>query len=1204
MPGQPVLSSRRMRGSRVAHITHCGYGVIALRLKQIKLSGFKSFVDPTAFLIPSQLVGVVGPNGCGKSNVMDAVRWVLGESKASELRGESMQDVIFSGSSERKPAARASVELVFDNTLGRIGGSWAGYAEISVRRTLSRDNQSVYHINNQTVRRRDVHDMFLGTGLGPRAYAIIGQGTVSRIIEAKPDELRVFLEEAAGVSKYKERRRETENRLAGTRENLIRVEDIDRELTAQISRLTQQADVATRYREWDEERTLKQRVQWIIRRDDAREGQQRAAAAAAAAQTALESRTADLRQAENRAEALREQHRELGNEVHEAQGAFYEANAALSKLESEVRRIVDTRNELQSQLNRLQDESTRLRSTADEAERERLEADDRLVQVRTAHDEGEMAVEASRENLEQAEQAQRDARERYESVRGQHEENRRELDIRRTEINGLNERAERLLTRQRRAQEQLDSLAGIDADSMQVAAAAAVAALAAERQAHARLATAQQQWAEVDAQRVPAQTALREADAKLAQIDARMTALQDLQDRLDRQNEMSGWLAQHGLGELAPLWQRFRIQDGWETAVESILRERVTAVEMASLDAGIKLVGAQEPPSKLVLFAPGEAVQAATQADGLKPLASLARSGENAVQHHLNVWLNGYFVAESLDEAFKRRDMLPDGGVFVVRAGHQVSKTSLQWFAPDSDRDGVLQRQRELENLDKEKRAQNLLVNDARTHAESVEAASVAGTQELNQARSEYDRLAQALSAAQIHAQRTEQQAEQWRSENDRLSEELEECAQRLLEINESREIAQNRLDSLEASRAEFEETVGLQREAVDEAERTVASARDRLRQTETALQSSRFELTSTSEKIERLARTINESGTRHEEVSAQLESIQQRLLELDTSMLDEQREQALQAQVEAEQALAMVRNRQDEMSAELKAADESRLRLEREREPLSQQVNEAQLKEQAARLSVVQFQEQLDEAGIEEGAEKGLLHEFDERPRATWLASEVTRLNKQIEALGPVNLAALDELKESSERKAFLDSQSADLNEAIATLEDAIHRIDMETRELLQKTFDAVNLGFGRLFPELFGGGDAKLILTGEEILDSGVQVMAHPPGKRNSSIHLLSGGEKALTAIALVFALFQLNPAPFCLLDEVDAPLDDANTERYRNMVTRMSDNTQFLFITHNKIAMEMAQQLIGVTMQEQGVSRIVAVDLDAAATFAEAA
>ncbi|MFK7963715.1 MAG: chromosome segregation protein SMC [Burkholderiaceae bacterium] len=1175
-----------------------------MRLKQIKLSGFKSFVDPTAFQIPSQLVGVVGPNGCGKSNVMDAVRWVLGESKASELRGESMQDVIFSGSSERKPAARASVELVFDNSLGRIGGSWAGYAEISVRRTLGRDNQSVYHINNQTVRRRDVHDMFLGTGLGPRAYAIIGQGTVSRIIEAKPDELRVFLEEAAGVSKYKERRRETENRLAGTRENLVRVEDIDRELTAQIERLTQQAEVAASYREMEQERTLKQRVQWIVRRNDARNGQDRAAASAAAAQTALESRTADLRSAENRAEAMREQHREVGNEVHEAQGQFYEANANVSRLESELRRIIDTQTDLQSQQERLTSESDRLRNTADTAERERMEATESLATIEAALSEGEIATAAAEESLEQAQERLQQNREQYEAARSQHEESRRELEIRRTEIQGLNERAERLGNRQQRAQQQLQALESLDDDSIHLAQSALTAAVAQESTAQATLMAAQEQWDAIEAQRMPAQAALREAEARQAQIEARIAALEDLQQRLDRQTDMTNWLNDRGLGGQSPLWERFRIQDGWETAIETVLRERVAAVEVESVASALALVDAKSPPSKLVLFAQGSDSVQATKAETLKPLASMARSGETAVQQHLNEWLAGFFVADSLTDAMQRQDSLPPGAAFIVRDGHQLTASSVRWFEPDSEREGVLQRQRELENLEREKRAQSLLVTEARQHVEGVEASAVERTRHLNESRSKFNQLAQALSAAQIAAQRTEQQVAQWRSENDRLQAELSETSEQLLELESAREQAQARADALQESGEAFDESVSALREATEQAEHHLAEARARQRQVENDLQAKVFEERATRERVERLALTITESGTRHDELRTELASIQERLSQMDTSALEEERQSALELQSEREQALSMVRNRQDELSAELKAADEARLRIEREREPLSQQVSEAQLKEQAARLAVVQFQEQLDEVSIEAEAEPAMLASFDEPPRASWLASEVTRLNRAIDALGPVNLAALDELKESSERKGFLDSQSADLNEAIATLEDAIHRIDMETRELLQKTFDAVNLGFGRLFPELFGGGDAKLVLTGEEILDAGVQVMAHPPGKRNTSIHLLSGGEKALTAIALVFALFQLNPAPFCLLDEVDAPLDDANTERYRNMVTRMSEQTQFLFITHNKIAMEMAQQLIGVTMQEQGVSRIVAVDLDAASEFAEAA
>ncbi len=1175
-----------------------------MRLKQIKLSGFKSFVDPTAFQIPSQLVGVVGPNGCGKSNVIDAVRWVLGESKASELRGESMQDVIFSGSSERKPAARASVELVFDNSLGRIGGNWANYTEISVRRTLSRDGQSIYQINNQAVRRRDVHDMFMGTGLGPRAYAIIGQGTISRIIEAKPDELRVFLEEAAGVSKYKERRRETESRLASTRENLNRVEDIQRELGAQIQRLNHQAEVAASFKQMDDERTVKQRVQWIVRRDEALRGQADAATQAGRAQTALEAKIAELRQTEARCEVLREQFREVGNELHEAQGAFYESNAAVTRLESDIRRIVDTRSELTSRQASLAAEIERLGNTADNAQREHEQAEAALHALGGSLEQLQQALATERERAAHAEAVIHEARHRFDGLRDASADSRRALDVCRAEIRALSERSARVASRIERAHQQEAEIEDFDAGSLDEALAAVVSSVALESAAATALVDARSSWADLDSQRVPAQQALRDAEARQAQIDARMAALEDIQNRLDRQNDMSTWLATNGLGDLQPLWQRLRIQDGWETAVEAVLRERVTAVQTDDLARGLALAADAPPPVKLMLFDDSVPGVTAPPVAGLKPLATMVRSGEAAVQDQVERWLAGCFVAESLTEAWARRSALPPGGEFIVRDGHRVGACTLHLFAVDSEAEGVLQRQHELENLAREKRAQTLLVEQARQHANNVEAGSAARSQALEEARIEQVRLAQVLAAAQITAQRYEQQADSVRQDRERVSLELAECARLQAELGQSDEQARLRISELEARVAEFDDQIPQHREAVQDAERDMQAVREQLRAHENAEQAARYEERSLRERLERLTTTIDDAATRRSQLQAESAALQERLTGFDTSALEEALQVALETRGDREQALAAVRSRQDDIAAELKKADENRLSFERAREPLANQVTEAQLKEQAARLAVVQFQEQLDQADVAAQAEAALLAGFDERPRATWLASEVTRLTRAIEQLGPVNLAALDELREASERKGFLDSQSADLNEAIATLEDAIRHIDLETRQLLQTTFDTVNAEFGKLFPELFGGGDAKLVLTGEEILDAGVQVMAHPPGKRNTSIHLLSGGEKALTAIALVFGLFQLNPAPFCLLDEVDAPLDDANTERYRNMVMRMSAQTQFLFISHNKIAMEMAQQLIGVTMQERGVSRIVAVDLESAAEFAEAA
>jgi chromosome segregation protein len=541
----------------------------------------------------------------------------------------------------------------------------------------------------------------------------------------------------------------------------------------------------------------------------------------------------------------------------------------------------------------------------------------------------------------------------------------------------------------------------------------------------------------------------------------------------------------------------------------------------------------------------------------------------------------------------------------VTREGHVISRMSLQMYAPDSEQEGVLVRQHELENLARELRAQQLLADDARADAVRAETQAADASARLAGARDAHTAAVRRLAAVRLEAQRIEQLSERARQTRGRIEHELADVVAGIEEATRSIDEESAAFEELDIALAERQQQAEDLAQAFEAAERALAARRDELRQAERDAQEATFATRETQGRIERLARSLEQALVLEGNSRAEREQCETKLAALSDDGARASLDAALQSRVAAEQALAAARQRLEDLTRTLKSRDESRLVIEREQDPLRQQVTELQLREQAARLNAEQFAAQLTDAQIDVPA---LLAEYTANgaslPKASWLQGEVTRLANAVAALGAVNLAALDELAAAAERKGFLDAQSADLNEAISTLEDAIARIDRETRELLQQTYDTVNREFGRLFPELFGGGEARLILTGGEILDAGVQVMAQPPGKRNSSIHLLSGGEKALTAIALVFAMFQLNPAPFCLLDEVDAPLDDANTERYCDMVRRMSDQTQFLFITHNKIAMELAQQLVGVTMQERGVSRIVAVDLESAARIAEAA
>ena len=1179
-----------------------------MRLKQVKLAGFKSFCDPTTFELPSQLVGIVGPNGCGKSNIIDATRWVLGESRATELRGESMQDVIFNGSLERKPSSRASVELVFDNSLGRIGGAWGGFAEISVKRVLTREGQSTYYINQQPVRRKDVHDIFLGTGLGPRAYAIIGQGTISRIIEAKPDELRVFFEEAAGVSKYKERRRETENRLADTRENLTRVEDILRELHGQISKLDAQAEVAGRYRAMEAERTQKQQWLWLIKRDDAQAEQQLLEKTAESLDLEIEGLQTGLRSAENRMETLREAVHQANDEVSRCQAAYYEVNSEISTLESQIRMIAQNRNQAQARLKSLEEQIQSARALSEGGLQRRQEVEAQLEEAREQQATAEMALAEAEEQLAACEDEERERREALESARQAAHVAQQALQVGRVERRSHEEALAQMQERRQRLQASLSQLGDDSSDQLERLALELGAAQEEEARTAEQQQTLEARLAEVQAERGPAQEALQAAVTKTTTIEARMAVLEQLQARMQGENQMRPWLEKHGLGEdTERIWQYIRIEPGWETAVEAVLRERVHALEAKSVQQVAAMLQ-EAPPGKVGLFLTdlpaGAAPLPARPAGRLVPLASLVRCQDARLKPIMAEWLDGFFSAESTEAAFAGRGQLPPGGRFVVREGHAIGRFDVVLFAMDSEGEGVLARQQELQNLERELRAQQLLGDEARQQAERIDAMATQLAEQVRAARDASARAVRRVSTATIEHERLAQAVRSREESRQRLSEEIEELAMRQAGREEALQALVDGLAEAEEKAEVASEELAAAREAAEMLETTLSSRRDHARESELAVRESAYAVRSLEQEIDNLRERI----ARADEQLAQADGNRERLLAdlegMSDEALREQLEVMLERRMEAEQALSEARGLADERSGELRRLDEERLRAERGQEPLRQRLIELRMKEQAARLTAEQMGEALAEASADLAELKASLAALPQRPKPSWLQSEVSRLAQAVARLGPVNLAALDELTAAREREVFLNTQSTDLQEAMATLENAIRTIDQETRSLLQSTYDTVNAEFGRLFPMLFGGGEARLVLTGGEILDAGVQVFAQPPGKKNASIHLLSGGEKALTAIALVFGIFKLNPAPFCLLDEVDAPLDDANTERYAKMVSAMSEETQFVFISHNKIAMEMAHQLIGVTMQEKGVSRLVAVDLTSAVELAEAA
>jgi len=1172
-----------------------------LRLTQIKLAGFKSFVDPTHIPVPGQLVGVVGPNGCGKSNVIDAVRWVLGESQAKQLRGETMQDVIFNGSGGRKPVGRASVELIFDNSLGKAAGQWSQYAEIAVKRVLARNGESAYYLNNVHVRRRDVTDIFLGTGLGARAYAIIEQGMISRIIEARPEELRVFLEEAAGISRYKERRRETALRLNDTRENLLRLDDIRTELQTQLQRLEVQARVAQQYQELQSSLQTSQNLLWLLKKHEAGTQRERFQREVQRLGNELEAETARLRSAESQLEQMRAAHYAAGDALHAVQGELYAANADVARVEQQLQHLRENRQRLENQLAALRNQQAQL-------DRQRQTAAESLAHWQNELETARLRVEeigeksmAEKADLPLAEEALRGCQQRAAELQRSLAQAEQDWQIEETHRSHAVKAMQQLQARRERLSAEQKALPQPDdaalADSREELAVCEMEF----EEASAALAALQERLPGLEAAKAELEREVHAGTQQTTRSEARLSALRQVQARVGSGEAVKAWLAKYQLDAVPRLWQGMEAEQGWEGALEAVLRERLNAISAPDVEPSSLLEDA--PSGKVTLFDVSAATAQESDAapEGLVPLRQRVVARDANTHAVLDDWLRHVYAAEDSREALTLRARLPLGALLVCPQGHIFTRHSITFHAPDSETQGVLARQREIEQLEGDLAAQEATLEQAKSRFAVAQQEAQQCQAQMGTLRHQVGSAQQRRHALQMEVLKLTQAAERIAQRSGQIAGELQEIAEQLeseiLQKEESEfNLAQYRgqVDTLEehledarAARAEAEQGLNRQRQAVQAAERSAQEAGFYQRTC-----SAKIEEFSSAIKV--LQDSLEELGLRLEEAHFESEGLH-----------DESLQQALQAAVAGrqakEQALAQARDDLEGAANALKQVEEQRLKSEQGLQPLRERLEQARLKEQEARLGEAQFGEQLQASAANEAE---LLPLLGKNAKPAALQAEIARLGEEVAALGAVNLAALEELTSARERSQYLNAQADDLNQAIDTLESAIRRIDRDTRELLQNTFDTVNRSMGELFPTLFGGGQAYLVLTGEEILDAGVQVVAQPPGKKNSSIHLLSGGEKALTALSLVFSLFKLNPAPFCLLDEVDAPLDDSNTVRFCELVKKMAVETQFLYISHNKIAMEMAHHLIGITMQESGVSRVVAVDIEEAMRLTDAA
>ena len=1159
-----------------------------MRLTHIKLSGFKSFTDPTTIHVPGQLVAVIGPNGCGKSNVIDAVRWVLGEASAKQLRGESMQDVIFNGAATRRPAPRASVELVFDNSDHSLQGAWGQYAEVSIKRQLTRQGESTYFINNQTVRRRDITDLFLGTGVGARGYAVIEQGMISRIIEARPEELRAYIEEAAGVSKYKERRKETEGRLKDTREHLQRLGDLQNELARQVEKLEKQAETAERYKsltaQLNQQQDLLDYAQWQ---------QSLAAADKATAQhhslQAQQDETAAQVQALNdEVHALQTAEQSQQQAVHELSNKRGVLREQIARLEEQIRhqqnlhqRIERDKQAAQAQMQRIHQEQQQIRVQLEENE---LQAEEKQTELA----EWAMQVAEHEERLPELEEAQATLNAAFQTQQDEANRIRRELALKQQQLAHAEQTVAKHEERKGRLKQENQALNL--PDEAETAAAQEAAALLQSQQEH------------YEEQIIAAEEALHAAREAFQTTSNRFQSLkqqhitlqaqqQALSQILSQQQEAADFWQATDHAAAPQLWQHITAPAEWQHALSVILAERLHA---------------RAVPHGFVPPAPLPQGQAAWLSDDLSggikkslPVQALLNQiqAQPPFQTALHHWLDGVLCAPDLSYALAHQNDLGAHQIWLTPEGHQVDKVSVLLYAKPAQESLIAQKARlngiasELENLAPELSAAEAAFKQAEAAVRSSETQHKNLMQQQQQHTRQYSQAQQ--RAAELLARTNQGQIRR------------EHIERELAQLAEEQTVLQHTSDGLSDDIATLQEAAA----ELEHQQQTTAHSRQeqqgRLKQAQLALLEANRQYGLAEVAVHKL--------------NQQKQNYQQQIARLEQQTLDwQERQQELALAYETEFQNDEQHIKLEELSEAVQTLDEEYIVVQEKLAQIQEQGREqyvrvqtlqtklpqlqaatqtALLQQQEALINAKRYHQNLTERAADLDALEALAKES---PKV--LNSSIGSLTQQIEALGAVNLAALQELEEARERDGYYRSQSEDVQAAITLLEEAIAQIDDKTKERFKETFDAVNGKVQTFFPTLFGGGEATLKMIGDDLLTAGVSIMARPPGKKNSTIHLLSGGEKALTAMSLVFALFSLNPAPFCLLDEVDAPLDDANTSRFCNLVKEMSAQTQFLYISHNRLTMEMAEQLVGVTMQEKGVSRVVAVDIKQALEMAE--
>jgi chromosome segregation protein len=1159
---------------------------IPMHLKQLKLAGFKSFVDPTVVYFPSQLVGIVGPNGCGKSNIIDAVRWVMGESSAKNLRGESMADVIFNGSTHRKSLGQASVELVFDNRLGRLGGPFASYAELSLKRVVSRDGDSSYFLNGSPCRRKDITDIFLGTGAGSRSYSIIGQGTISQLIEAKPEELRVFLEEAAGVSKYKERKRETLQRIAHTRDNLTRVADIREELEKQVHRLECQAQTARRYlmlKEKEQQcRAEILALKWkafITQREEKLHQVQNLV-------LSYEQQQSELARANKERIIIHDTLHEVDEYTQEIQSTFYQLGTEIVRLEESIQQQAREKSRLDQDKHQVQEEGY---SAEEELSKDKEELEQALQKAHTLDAQLEQLkaqFNVDESNWQEIKQQQSQWDLRWEELQNQRNHWIRALQTVQINSDHLEKQQQNTLLRLEKIKLDQESLSAIDGGSIQNALEEEHIQLIAHQQKdELQLKQSLSHTEQLRHQLQKIEQQIHELQDQFHSINsehAALTAAQSMARQSMQQNkkEIKAWEDKPRLMDL------LQVEEKWQYACERILNEALHAYVLENLD--------ELEPQQEVCARQGESVVLMNKAQNKSSTRSrLIDTIQSEIPAHLPP-LDSIYTAENLEEALNGLADLTEYESIITPEGFWLGSGWVKFVsASEQDELGFLARHQKIKDLSSQipplqKKITELRIERDKTHQEIQNSIKDNELHRLNvHTSNEAVRTnTNAMNANKQAMDQAEKQAANLAFECSELSLLLEELAQEQSTLQEQQSALKKEGEDKDKIQEEFQaqkqkwvEVLALKSKEIEEIRALLYDAE--------------LEYDKEKNKIHQIKTRIQNQQDHLDRLKIRLEHLVQLVLQAENPGTDlkEQLAQQLQKQAALESQLIVSREQLAQLRMKLEEYEKNILNCDEKVKRIQELINQVRMEEQALAVRASSVEESLEELGVQA---KQILDHIPIESTQSMREDELIALSEKIKELGAINLAAIEEYETEQQRKDYLDEQYADLSEALTTLETAIEKMDKETRLRLEHTFAEVNTSFQSLFPRLFGGGKAALELTCDNMLEAGIMVMAQPPGKRNSTIHLLSGGEKAMTAVALVFALFQLNPSPFCMLDEVDAPLDDVNVGRFCTLVKEMSQFVQFLFITHNKVTMKLADHLIGVTMREPGVSRLVAVDV----------